>query len=264
MTREINGRPGADPPPEQLVALEDADLGYGGRRVLQGLSLAVNRGDFLGIVGPNGCGKTTILKAMLGILRPMRGTLTRDPGARFGYVPQIQEADDVYPFTASEVALMGRYALIGAIARPSREDRRLVLDCLHRVGIGDLADKPFRDFSGGQRQRTLLARSLASEPDVLVLDEPTNDMDIASEYAIMESLKSLHRENGLTIVMVSHLLNVVANYAERLALMNGGLQATGPTEEILSDRSLTEVYGVPVTVALRDGKRIVLAGGRDV
>jgi ABC-type Mn2+/Zn2+ transport system ATPase subunit len=245
----------------EMLVFDDVDLGYGGRCVLRRLNLTLSRGDFLGIVGPNGCGKTTILKAMLGILRPMRGSVTRKPGLRFGYVPQIQEADDVYPFTALEVALMGRYALMGAIARPSREDRRLVLECLHRLGIGDLADKPFRDLSGGQRQRTLLARSLASEPDVLVLDEPTNDMDIASEHAIMESLGSLHADGGLTIVIVSHLLNVVANHVRTLALINCGLRAIGPVDEVMSDANLTMVYGVPVSVVLHDGKRIVLAGG---
>ena len=247
----------------EMLVFADADLGYGGHCVLGRLNLTVNEGDFLGIVGPNGCGKTTLLKAMLGVLAPMRGRITRRPGMRFGYVPQIQEADDSYPFTALEVTLMGRYPLMGVTARPAREDRRLALDCLRRLGIEDLAERSFRDFSGGQRQRTLLARSLASEPDVLVLDEPTNDMDIASEHAIMESLKRLHAETGMTIVIVSHLLNVVANYVDSLALINGGLRTIGPVEEVMSNGGLSKVYGVPVSVVTHEGRRIVLAGGRD-
>ena len=102
-----------------------------------------------------------------------------------------------------------------------------MLECLDHVGIADLAARPYRELSGGQKQRTLIARALAAQPHVLILDEPTNDMDIASEHAIMELLKRFHREDGITIVMVSHLLNVVANYAHKLALIDGGLRMVG-------------------------------------
>lgn len=244
-----------------VLAFENADLGYGRRKVLSGLNLALERGDFLGIVGPNGTGKTTVLKAMLGILKPMSGQVRRNPSVRFGYVPQRQYIDDVFPLSVSEVALMGRFSTMGALARPSKQDRKIVLESLEHVGIADLAARAYRELSGGQKQRVLIARALAAKPQVMILDEPTNDMDIASEHAIMELLKQLHDQYSITVVMVSHLLNVVANYVEKLALIDGGLRMVGRTEDVLSSENLSSIYEVPVSVAIHDGKRIVLTGG---
>jgi len=246
-----------------IMAFEHADLGYGRLSVLTDLNLVLEEGDFLGIVGPNGTGKTTILKAMLGILKPMKGQVRRSPGARFAYVPQRQFMDEVFPLTVMEVALMGRYTLLGAFGRPSRRDRDSVLQCLGHVGIADLAQRPYRVLSGGQKQRTLIARALTAEPRVLILDEPTNDMDIGSEHAIMELLKRLHDEDNITIVMVSHLLNVVANYAKKLALIDGGLRMVGATHDVLSAKNLSDIYEVGVQVAEYGDKKIVLTGGND-
>lgn len=246
---------------DTILAFEHADLGYGKRAILCDLDLTLDRGDFLGIVGPNGAGKTTILKAMLGILKPMAGHVQRKPGVRFGYVPQRQYLDEVFPFSVSDVALMGRYPLLGVFRRPSRRDRASVLKCLGHVGIADLAEKPYRELSGGQKQRTLIARTLAGEPEVLILDEPTNDMDIGGEHAIMELLRHLHDVGGLTIVMVSHLLNVVVNYAEKLIMIDGGLKMTGGTEEILSGKSLSDVYEAPVEVIHCKGRKVAVVGG---
>ncbi|MDH7602316.1 MAG: metal ABC transporter ATP-binding protein [Armatimonadota bacterium] len=243
-----------------VVAIDKADLGYGKRTVVSNLTLSVRAGDFLAIVGPNGAGKTTILKTMLGILRPLRGRVVRAPGTRFAYVPQQQSIDEVYPLTAMEVALMGRYSLMKPVGKPSNSDREFVLACLEKVGMQDLAGQLFRELSGGQKQRILIARALAAEPNLLALDEPTNDMDVASEYAIMELLRDLHESQKITIVMVSHLLNVVVNYAETIALIDGGLKALGPTSKVLSAESLSQVYGIPVHLAECGTGRVVLAG----
>lgn len=248
-------------PGEELVAFEGVDLGYGRRRVLTDLNLALSAGDNLAIVGPNGSGKTTILKGLLGILRPMKGQIRRRPDLRFGYVPQRQYVDEAYPFTALEIALMGRYPLMGTFARPSRQDRERVLQCLSHVGIADLAARSYRELSGGQKQRVLIARALAGEPAVLVLDEPTNDMDLASEHAIMELVKHLRAQDGLTVVLVSHLLNVVANYAESLVILDEGGRIAGRLSEVLSSANLTNLYGLPVEVAACAGRRVVVAGG---
>jgi ABC-type cobalamin/Fe3+-siderophores transport system ATPase subunit len=137
------------------------------------------------------------------------------------------------------------------------------MDCLQHVGIVDLAAKPYRELSGGQKQRTLIARALASEPQVLILDEPTNDMDVGSEYAIMELLKRFHDEDNITIAMVSHLLNVVANYAEKLALIDGRLKLMGNTKDVLSSESLSEIYNVPVDIAVCGEKSVVIAGEKN-
>ncbi|MCX8052878.1 MAG: metal ABC transporter ATP-binding protein [Armatimonadetes bacterium] len=244
----------------ELLSFDNVDLGYARRVVLSNLSLRVAKGDFLAIVGPNGAGKTTILKAMLGILRPIRGEVRRAGDVRFGYVPQSKRIDDVYPLTALEVALMGRYTKMGVFSRPSRLDREFVLECMRQVGISELADRQYRELSGGQKQRTLIARALAAEPTVLALDEPTADMDLAGEHTIMELLERLHQLEGITVVIVSHLLNVVVNYAKTLAIINGGLRTIGRTEDVISSRNLSEVYGIPVTVSMCGDKRTVLAG----
>jgi|YelNatPaOPRAMG01_1025707.scaffolds.fasta_scaffold07414_2 ABC-type Mn2+/Zn2+ transport system ATPase subunit len=246
-----------------VLAFENAALGYGKYVVLNGLSLVINEGDFWGIVGPNGVGKTTILKAMLGVLKPLSGQVRRNRNIRFGYVPQRQFIDEVFPLTAFDVVMMGRYSRLGVFARPSSSDREFVMGCLRHVGIEDLASKPYRELSGGQKQRTLIARALAAEPQVMILDEPTNDMDIGSEHAIMELLSRLHREDNITIVMVSHLLNVVVNYVEKLALIDGGIRMVGDTKDVVSSENLSDVYGVPVKVASFDNKMVVLTGGRD-
>lgn len=247
----------------EIIRFDGADLGYGRRAVLTSLSLTLRRGDFLGIVGPNGTGKTTILKAMLGMLRPIRGQVHIASGVRFGYVPQRQSIDEVYPVTALDVALMGRYRLMGAFARPSQSDRELVRQCLDNVGIAGLAHRPYSELSGGQKQRVLIARALSAEADALILDEPTNDMDIGSEHAIMELLKDLRESHGKTIVMVSHLLNVVINYADTLALIDGGLRMTGRTDELLTSENLSHIYEAPVEVVSAGDRKTVIVGGHN-
>lgn len=253
----------ADRVPDELIVFDHADLGYGRSTVLVGLDLVLRQGDFLGIVGPNGAGKTTILKSMLGILRPIRGVVRISPGIRFGYVPQRQSIDETYPVTALDVALMGRYPLLGMMARPSRPDRELVRQCLDRAGMADLADRSYRELSGGQKQRVLIARALAAEADVLILDEPTNDMDIGSEHAIMDLLRRLRESEGKTIVMVSHLLNVVINYAETLALIDGGFRMVGRTEDLLTTENLSSIYEVPVEVVSVGDRKTVVTGGHN-
>lgn len=248
-------------PGQELVRFEQVDLGYGRHTVLSDLNLTLHAGGNLAIVGPNGCGKTTLLKALLGILRPQRGRITRDPAVRFGYVPQRQFVDEVYPFTALEIALMGRYPLLGVCARPGSRDHAFVRRCLEHVGIADLASQPYRELSGGQKQRVLIARALAGEPAVLVLDEPTNDMDLGSEQAIMELVRQLRESDGVTVIMVSHLLHVVANYADELVILNNGTRIIGTLQEVLTSENLCSLYGVPVAVGEYAGRRVVVAGG---
>ncbi|MHB0999228.1 MAG: metal ABC transporter ATP-binding protein [Armatimonadota bacterium] len=243
-----------------MIEFQHADLGYGRRVVLNDLNLSISTGDYLGIVGPNGSGKTTILKATLGILKPLKGRVIRDHDTRFGYVPQRQFIDEAYPLTAMEVVLMGRYPLMGVLAKPNINDKDFIRECLNHVSILDLADRPYRELSGGQKQRCLIARALAAEPQALILDEPTNDMDIGSEHSIMELLTSLQSE-GITIVIVSHLLNVLLNHAKRYIFVDGGIKVEGMADEILTSFHLSEMYGVPVEIAEYGGKRVVLTGG---
>lgn len=242
-----------------LVTFQHATLGYGRRVVLSDLSFDIPPGDFLGLVGPNGAGKTTILRAILGSLKPLSGTVTTAPDLRFGYVPQRDSVDYNFPLKVTDVVLMGRYDRIGVGRRPSKTDRRRALDALEHVGIADLAERQLGALSGGQKQRTLIARALVGEPNILVLDEPTNGMDLVSTTQILSLVRELHERDNITVLMVSHALNEVANYVERIALTLEGSFRIGNVDEIMNEQVLSGMYGIPVEVDRFDGHRIVVA-----
>jgi ABC-type Mn2+/Zn2+ transport system ATPase subunit len=247
---------------DPFIRFDQVTLGYGRRVVLADVSLAVAPGDFLGIVGPNGAGKTTLLKALLGTLAPLRGRLTVAARAGcFGYVPQREAVDETFPLTVREMIMMGRFARIGLLRRPQPPDEERVVAAAEHVGIAPLLERRYRTLSGGQKQRTLIARALAAEPTVLVLDEPTNGMDLPAEKAIMDLVRHLHVYDNLTVIMVSHLLNVVASYVQRLAIVGEGRLEVGPIEVMLTPEKLTALYRTPVLVDRVDGRVVVLPGG---
>jgi ABC-type Mn2+/Zn2+ transport system ATPase subunit len=248
-----------------LVRLDDAAIGYGGRPLLRGVDAAILPGDFLAVVGPNGSGKTTLLRTLLGLLPPVSGRRTADDPLRVGYVPQRDHVDPLWPLSTGDVVRMGRTPGLGPGRRPGARDREAADRALARVGLRDLAERPFGTLSGGQRQRTLIARALAAEPRLLALDEPTNGMDPAAELSAMDLLRELHAAGGLTVVMVSHRLEAVANYARRLAFVDQekGLWAIGSLEEMLRPEALSRLYGRDVVVREEEGRRFVypVAGG---
>lgn len=232
----------------ELLAIKDLSVGYGHHAVLQDINLSIEKGDFLGVMGPNGSGKTTFLKTLLGLLEPIGGTIERhaslDQGhSLFGYVPQRESLDLHFPVTAFEVALMGRFGRIGTFRRPNAEDARIARECLERTHMHAFAERSYRKLSGGQKQRVLIARALASEPEILLLDEPTNGMDMSSERAIMELLTELQREKQATIVFVTHMLSTIERYAHRVALIttDGGLQV-GEKAQMLAPDVLAKAY----------------------
>lgn len=241
-----------------LIAFQAVSLGYGRQSVLQGLDFGIERGDYLGIVGPNGAGKTTLLRALLGVLRPQAGSITRAAGLVTGYVPQLQTVDELFPLTVEEIVVMGRTGQLGPLRRPGRQDRARAAAALAEVGISDLAGRLYRELSGGQKQRTLMARALAADPGLLVLDEPTNDMDAAGEHATMDLLDRLHDERGLTVVMVSHYLNVVLNHVRRIGLLGDGDFRPAPVSAVLENGYLSKLYGVPLRVVRVDEKMVVV------
>ena len=207
---------------------EHLTLGYRHRVVVQDLSFEIHRRDILGIVGPNGCGKTTLLRTILGLIQPLRGSVDRDPTLIVSYVPQRDRLDTMLPITALEVVLMGRTARAGVLRRTHATDRDAARRALARVDAESLGPQLFRNLSGGQQQRVLLARALAAEPDVLVLDEPTAGMDIASEAAILAFLQDLNRTRGVTILIVTHLLSLVLNFATSIMLMGARRDPSWP------------------------------------
>ena len=249
-----------------LVALRGASVGHGRRELLTGIELVVDQGDFLALVGPNGGGKTTVLRSLLGALPLLAGRRELPRPLRVGYVPQRDQVDAIWPFTVGEVVLMGRTPALGPLRRPGPADHRLVEAALARVGIGELARRRYGDLSGGQRQRTLIARALAAEPELLAVDEPTSGMDPAAELATMEVLHDLHAGGALAVVMVSHRLDAVANHARTLAFVDHhlGLFRVGPLDEMLQPEPLSALYGRAVEVLQVGGRRLVLpvGGGR--
>jgi manganese/zinc/iron transport system ATP- binding protein len=230
-----------------LLTLNNLTVGYGRHPIVTGIQLSIEEGDFLGVMGPNGTGKTTLLKTLLGLIKPLAGSIDRagalEGPSLFGYVPQRESLDTHFPLTALEVALMGRYGRLGPFRRPKPKDVLLAVSCLQRTGMDALAGRPFRTLSGGQKQRVLIARALASEPQILLLDEPTNGMDMVSERAIMELLIQLQREKNTTIVFVTHLMTTIERYARRVALITSrGSLLVGEKSKMLSTDVLSKAY----------------------
>ena len=242
-----------------LIEFEKADLGYGRHVVLKEIDFDVQAGDFLGIVGPNGSGKTTLLKSVLGMIRPISGRVFRaSERIRFGYVPQRETVDLLYPLSVMDIVLMGRYSRLGPFGRPGRTDRERAANALAHVGIGELAGRPYANLSGGQQQRTLIARALVGDPSLLVLDEPNTGMDLLGETATMELIHRLHVEDGIAVLMVTHHLATVVNYAKRIAVVGEGTLREGTVEEMITPENLTSLYGIPVQVARMDGHTTVI------
>jgi ABC-type Mn2+/Zn2+ transport system ATPase subunit len=246
---------------EILVSVENVTLGYGRKIVLRGVTMQIGAGEFWGFVGPNGSGKTTLIRALLGLLNPKQGKIVWHKKVRIGYVPQREALDELLPMTALDIVLMGRIRKGGFLHRFSPDDFEAAHQVMEQVGIADLVSLPFRELSGGQKQRVLIARALATEPDLLLLDEPTNGLDLPTEHAIMELLRKIHTEQGVTIVFVTHLLSLAANSATHLALFHDGRVTAGEISELLTDQQLSATYQTPITVHELNGYKVVMVQG---
>jgi ABC-type Mn2+/Zn2+ transport system ATPase subunit len=190
-----------------LVQLQDASFGYEGHAVIEHVSFAVEAREFVALVGPNGAGKTTVLRGLLGLVPLLSGKIEYGfdrASCPPAYVPQRDALDGAYPLSALDVVVMGTYARVRPLwPVPSRE-RRFAAECLEHVGLPEAAKRPFRSLSGGQRQRVLIARALAVKSRLLLLDEPTSGVDVEAEARIVDLISKLHREDGLSVVMVTH------------------------------------------------------------
>ena len=250
---------------EWVVRAEGLSIGYRGHALIRDLSFEVARGEILGIVGPNGCGKTTLLRTMLGLLEPLAGRVQRQSGLSISYVPQRERIERIIPVTAFEVVLMGPGAKTQALQRIRRAERDAAHRALALLGIESLGLRLFRNLSTGQQQRVLLARALATDPDVLVLDEPSVGMDVGSEAAIVDFLRDLNRQRRVTILIVTHLLPIVLNLASTIMLMNAGAILQGSVDDVLQEDRLTALYGVPVRLGVVAGQRtLVVERGQSV
>lgn len=229
-----------------LIRLEGVTIGYENRGILSSLDLSVKERQFFGILGPNGGGKSTLLKTLLGLIPPVAGRVEIKPGVVFGYVPQSEKFDPIFPVSAQEIVKMGRYARVPAGRGLAKADREHVLKALEKVGLGHLERRTFRSLSGGEKQRALLARAIAGDPDILVLDEPTASVDMKGEAEIMELVEAIRRQDGTAVVMVSHFLDTVAKYADSIVLIDKerGLFRTGGKSEMLRRDILTDFLGL--------------------
>ena len=237
--------------------VQDLAFGYPGKEVGREVSFGLAGGEILCLLGPNGGGKTTLFKTILRLLAPRRGRVDVDgePVASwsrrrlarvFGYVPQAQLGG--FPFTVAEIVLMGRTAHIAPFATPSRGDRAIAEDMLAVLGIGHLAARPYTEISGGERQLTLIARALAQEPAILVMDEPTASLDFGNQVRVLGEIEQLARR-GIAVMLSTHDPDHAFLCAHRVALLHQGrLARLGPPDEVITRESLREVYGVEVTV----------------
>jgi ABC-type Mn2+/Zn2+ transport system ATPase subunit len=229
-----------------LLTLHDVSLGYDGRAVLEHLSFAVERGECLALVGPNGAGKTTLLRGILGLIPVLAGQMTygfNRSTSPPGYVPQRDTLDPIFPLTVFDVVLMGTYGRLALLHPVRRRQRQVAAHCLEQVGLADRSDQPFWALSGGQKQRVLIARALAVEPRILVLDEPTAGVDPGAATAIIDLLARLHHDQGLTVILVSHHLRLVRSLVHAVIWVEDGGASKGTTEVMLAPERIMDVFG---------------------
>lgn len=253
---------------ESVPALEVHDLtvAYGRKPVLWDVDLAIASGRLVGIVGPNGAGKTTLLRAILGLI-PVASGWVRIYGKPYseqlrlvGYVPQRESVDWDFPTDALDVVLMGRYGHLGWFRRPGAQDRRAAMECLEKVGMAGFAHRQISQLSGGQQQRVFLARALAQEARIYLMDEPFAGVDAATEKAIVALLNDL-KAAGKTVLVIHHDLHTVREYFDDVALINMRLVAFGPTPEVFTAQNLQKTYGGRLTIL--DEGAVALTKERD-
>lgn len=237
------------------IELKGVSTAYEGERIpaIRDIDLAIEAGEFVAVIGPNGAGKTTLLETINGLLPHTRGkvhVLSRDvsrfgPQVRceIGYVPQEFLFDETTPVLVRDVVLMGRYGRIGLLRRPSEEDRARAREALELLGLADLQDRPIGKLSGGQQQKVLIARALAKEPKILLLDEPFSHLDLIARHEVAELIARLHRSLSLTILIVLHDLEAIPDSCERLVLLNEGrIMHDGPRVRVLSSEAFAQAY----------------------
>ena len=226
---------------EPLLILRDASFGYANRPVLEHVDLELGRGEFAALLGPNGAGKTTLLRGIAGLLPVLAGTLRLGfdrATSPLGYVPQRDVLDPTFPLTVREVVLMGTYAGLRPLQRVGRQERLVAARCLDLVGLGAIADQRFASLSGGQTQRALIARALAAGPRLLLLDEPTAGVDAEATVAIMDVLGRLNRDDGLTVLLVTHQLRLLRGLTTAVFWVQDGRAVRGRVEDMLTPEGI--------------------------
>ncbi len=246
---------------KNIIEVEHVSFGYDRAPVLTDITLTIHQGDYVGIIGPNGSGKTTLLKVMVGLIKPTQGTVrlfgnphpTFKDWSKLGYVPQKAiNFDPLFPVTVSEVVAMGRFARKGVLKSLDETDQAIIERSLKQVEMHDYKNRLIGDLSSGQQQRVFIARALAGEPEVIFLDEPTVGVDVKTQEQFYMLLRKLNQELGLTLVLVSHDIDVIAGEATELACINQTLVYHGEPAEFVKGDYLQKLYGKNIRQILHD------------
>jgi zinc transport system ATP-binding protein len=237
---------------KNIIEVEDLSFSYDNHQVLKDINLPIHKGDYLGVIGPNGSGKTTLIRLILGLLKPSKGTIKlfgqditkfKDK-SKIGYVPQkLVNLDTNFPATVEEIVAMGLYPRKGPFTFLNKTDKEKINHALEMVEISSLRNNLIGELSGGQQQRVFIARALSSDPEIIFLDEPTVGVDIKAQENFYLLLEKLNREFNLTLVLVTHDIDVVANEATELACINQTLVYHGSPKEFIKGDYLENLYG---------------------
>ena len=259
-----------------MIQVRDLHFRHKGMKtpVLNGIEFHVERGEVMTVLGPNGSGKTTLFQCLLGLWRPDRGEVLLD-GTSIKTIPRTkmarlvsvvpQDHEPPFPYSSFDVVLTGRASHVGLFSSPSKRDLKAALDAMETMGIEALAERPYTQISGGERQMVLIARCLAQEAPVLLLDEPTSHLDFRNQVVVLSKVKSIVKENGLTAMMTLHDPNLALLFSDRVLLLNGGTAvARGKPREVITKENLKAVYGLDVEFLSGDGMEMVCPkiGGR--
>lgn len=249
--------------PDPIIVAEKATLGYGRRAVLHEVDLEIHEGEFWSFLGSNGEGKTTFIKALLGAVRPMSGRIffRKDFArrSRIGFVPQENELNSLAPTTVREFILSG---LVG-ISVDSRQSTKRLTRLLELLGLQTSARKALWELSGGQRQRAMVARALIRDPLLLIVDEPTAGLDLSAATSVLETMTSLSREHGITVISVTHDLFSAAIHSTHAALFKNSRVVSGSLEKVFNAENLTSTFGIPISISVDDqGRRLPAVSGQ--
>jgi ABC-type Mn2+/Zn2+ transport system ATPase subunit len=246
-----------------VIDIEDAVVSYREDVALRGVSLRVEAGEFIGIIGPNGAGKTTLLTLVNGLGKLLSGRVSvlgspittggsRSLRRKVGYVPQVENIDPRMPMNVREVVMIGRYGLLGLLSRPGKRDWEVVDEMLELVGMTHLARRPIGHLSGGEQQRVSIARCLAQEPELFLLDEPTASLDWKAKDGIVELVRQIHDSRHLTTLFVTHDLSCLPAACDRLVMMKEGLiWDEGSPHKLLTEANLSQLYDMALSAVTK-------------